>query len=60
MARKRQLIVTRNGEFIAWPETREEAEAEIERQKANDLRLAQEGWISVRSLELIRYHIEVH
>ena len=58
--RKRRLVVSRNGEHVAWPETREEAEAEIERRKAEDVRSAHLGWITLRQAELTRYYIEVH
>jgi len=58
MARKRRLVVTRNGEHVAWPESREAAEAEIERLKAVDLRMLEQGWISQRQHELTRYFIE--
>ena len=60
MARKRMYIVIRNGEQVGWHETREGADADINRQTAEDVRLAHQGWITVRQMELTRYYIEVH
>ena len=60
MARKRTYIVARNGEHVGWHDTREAAEADIEQRQAEDPRLAQQGWITLRGLELTRYNIEIH
>lgn len=61
MARRKTYIITRNGEHqVGNFSSRKVAESKIKLLKANDVRMAQLGWITVHQMELTRYNIEVH
>jgi len=57
MARIRFGVV-RNGEHLSIHATREEAEAQVEVEKAENANFAREGWLTAEQAREARYHVQ--
>jgi hypothetical protein len=49
--------VARNGEHLKAFETRDEADTHIEKCKEDDKRALEDGWITQKGYDLIRYQV---